>query len=195
MTKYIWLALGVVAGFLIYKNIVSDQEVPLLQPKAKPVETLEKVGEFIDQPEEPKPTDLTDTAQSSEKVLEISLSKNDIRENRDDSKSAFSKSYKLLAEVELTKAEQEVRLKLDEPIENVISLVFVGGHGEVKHQVSKVSVNGKTNRPEFNSLEGVYFEDDWQKLDLKGNNFRSMSFKGSALQEEGKLKVYIQYQK
>ena len=99
-----------------------------------------------------------------------------------------------MTEVELIKEEQEVRLRLDEPIENVISLVFVGGQGEVKHQVSKISVNGKTKQSEFSSLEGVYFKDDWQKLDLKGNNFRSMSFKGSALQEEGKMKVYIQYQ-
>lgn len=82
---------------------------------------------------------------------------------------------------------------MSEPVDNVISVVIIGGSGEIEHKLSNFKVNGLELEGESDTLKGIYFEDDWQKFELQGNKFKNLSFSASALGDSGKLKVYLQY--
>jgi len=183
---------------LIYRSLTSDIKMPsdVSLQKDQAVSMFDDVSDLNENHQTAEsPTQRVPTPDDKDvEALEIVVNKNDLREHQDSAKSVFSKSYKLLAEVELSAQKQMVNVNLDEPINNVISVVFVGGQGEVKHQISKVGVNGNFLPKEKSALNGIYFQDDWQKLDLHGNKFTSLNFLGSALAEPGKIKIYLQYQ-
>jgi hypothetical protein len=115
------------------------------------------------------------------------------RELKSTNEQGFSKSYKLLAEVPLDKTGKNVRLILDKPIEEVYSLVFIGGVGEGESEIKGLLLNGESSSEASKSLEDRYFENDWKKFDQIDNKFKSVSFYGS-IDVETSVKIYIQYQ-
>ena len=116
------------------------------------------------------------------------------RELKSTNEQGFSKSYKLLAEVPLDKTGKNVRLILDKPIEEVYSLVFIGGVGEGESEIKGLLLNGESSSEASKSLEDRYFENDWKKFDQIDNKFKSVSFYGRSIDVETSVKIYIQYQ-
>jgi len=108
--------------------------------------------------------------------------------------SKFAKNYKLAAEIELSKSVKQVKINTQEPIENLISIVFVGGEGSGESEISQIEFNGERPEESMGRLSGRYFKDDWQNLNTNGNKFMSLSFVGKALNSPATLKVYLQYQ-
>ena len=125
-------------------------------------------------------------------VVKINL--RDLQENLEEDKSEFSKTYKLLTELELTKKGSVFKIELDKSTDEAMSLVFVGGKGDGESGVSEVLINGEVSSSNKNSLEDSYYEDDWKKLSLSGKKFKSVTFYGKALQGTSTIKVYLQHQ-
>lgn len=124
-------------------------------------------------------------------VEEVFISVRDLESSKE---QGFSKSYKLLSEVFLDKAGKNVKLTLDKPIEEVYSIVIIGGTGEGESEIKGLFVNGKASSEASKSLEDRYFENDWKKFDQIDNKFKSISFHGRSIDDEASVKIYIQYQ-
>lgn len=117
-----------------------------------------------------------------------------IRDLEEASESGFQKTYKLLAEVSLNNKSQKFKITLGEALDEVYSIVFVGGEGDGESEIKGLLLNETQSKALSESLEDNYFANDWKKFDQIDNKFKSLSFSGRSLDIESSIKVYVQYQ-
>lgn len=117
-----------------------------------------------------------------------------VRDLENSSEQGFKKTYKLLAEVSLSDETQDFKIILDEPLDEVYSIVLVGGEGDGESEVKNLSLNEKASKSLSQALEDRYFENDWKKFDQIDNKFKTLGFSGRSLGIESSIKVYVQYQ-
>lgn len=161
-----------------------------------PVKTNnKKTGEVLENTDsEPSQVKIEEASTGNFEVEVININPRDIEENQEQDKSDFSKTYKLVAELALTKEGKNFEILMDHPIDKMTSVVLIGGAGEGESKVSKVLLNGEKVPKKMGSLDDTYFENDWKKLDMFGNKFKSMTFFGASLGEPTTIKLYLQYQ-
>ena len=169
------------AGLNDSKNLKAEQ---FIQRKSKLEPVQDKIfiaDEKIEVKDKSKPLE----------QIEILIDPRNVGADEDlENGASFAKTYKLLTEVRLPLGEKKsFKIKMEKPLNEVFSIVLVGGEGDGEAQIQKPSINSESAQE---SLEDTYFENDWKKIDMHGNTFNEMTFIGKSLTEKTSIKVYIQ---
>lgn len=116
----------------------------------------------------------------------IALDYRDFKRNLQEGE-AFSNTYKLAREIDLTEQSQKFKINLDPEVNDILALLFVGGRG--KSHIKNIFVN----QIERKGVKRKLFENDWQKIEV--SKLKDFSFSAKAEEGESSIKIYIQFKR
>lgn len=147
--------------------------------------------ESVNSNTQPTP-DLVETAgQKSEEPIEvISISESQSR-TLDHRQGRSSQGYKSLIELHLDETSKNIKLEFNEPLDNFISLLFIGGEGQ--SEVQDIVLHYENGQSESApTLAGEYFENDWYRSQWSGQKITAITLKGRSKSYSSRLSLVMQ---